>query len=312
MQPRNPQLVREHTDRINRVVRYIEAHLDSSLTVERLAGISGFSVYHFHRLFKQQMNENVHRFINRLRIEKAAKLLLFHPERSLSDIALECGLQSSAHFARTFRSFMGLTASDYRERYRLEAVFDRFMNSPSHADPRHDRRQLLESKYHHLEINVRHLPARQAVCSRYQGTINTGELNPAISALFNRMKAWMNARDLLTCDSRFIGIIPDDPYITPPERHRYFACITTERPIPPSLEFDTETIAGGKYAVFLAADRPDVIRDLIHLVSIHWLPLSPYQWDDSRRLLEIMHGNHPNDPEGIIRVEYCIPVMLRP
>jgi AraC family transcriptional regulator len=42
---------KEYIYRINRVVDYIEGHLDEELSLERLAGVANFSPYHFHGYF---------------------------------------------------------------------------------------------------------------------------------------------------------------------------------------------------------------------------------------------------------------------
>ncbi|GMK40873.1 transcription regulator [Paenibacillus sp. CCS19] len=314
MQPTHTQSAqsKEYANRINRVVRYIESHLGDPLSVEMLADIAAFSVHHFHRIFKQTMNENVHAFVNRLRVEKAAKLLVFQPERPLLDIALACGLRSSAHFARAFKQHTGSSATEYRSLFRLDAVLANFLRHTGvHKEAADERRRMLEAKYDRLAIKVMQLPERQAVCCTYYGPILMDEVGPSTGAVFARVEGWMKARDLLTCDSQYIGLIPDDPYITPPDKHRYMACITTSLPFDPNHDIERVTIPGGKYAVIYMEGQSDVVRDLAHLVSIQWLPLSPYLWDASRNHIQIYHNNPQLDPERIVRVEFCIPVIAK-
>lgn len=70
-----------------------------------------------------------------------------------------------------------------------------------------------------------------------------------------------------------VGLILDDPFITPDGRHRYDACITTEQQMTPTGDLGIRTIPGGKYAmVRILTDRQDIAKDLLHLVSIEWLP----------------------------------------
>ena len=47
---------------------------------------------------------------------------------------------------------------------------------------------------------------------------------------------------------------------------------------------------GGMYAVVPLTGPIDELHPLIHMVSLHWLRLSPYQWDESRRMLAIIPG----------------------
>ena len=62
----------EYTARINRVLDYIEANIDTALSLETLAGVAHFSPFHFHRIFKAMTGETLNRFIQRIRVEKAA------------------------------------------------------------------------------------------------------------------------------------------------------------------------------------------------------------------------------------------------
>ena len=61
----------EYTSRINRLIDYIGANLDSDLKLHTLAKAANFSPYHFHRIFGAMMGETVRQFIQRLRIERA-------------------------------------------------------------------------------------------------------------------------------------------------------------------------------------------------------------------------------------------------
>ena len=103
----------EYVARINRVIDHIEANLGSTLALEDLAEVAAFSPYHFHRIFKSMVGENLGAFIRRRRVEKAASLLLSNPARPITQVALECGFSSPAAFARVFRESFGMSASDW-------------------------------------------------------------------------------------------------------------------------------------------------------------------------------------------------------
>ena len=94
----------EYQLRINRVVDHIEAHLAEPLPLEALAKVAAFSPFHFHRIFLAMVGETPQRFIQRLRVEKAATDLRLRPHVSVTEVALEAGFSSSAAFARAFRS----------------------------------------------------------------------------------------------------------------------------------------------------------------------------------------------------------------
>ena len=89
---------RDYIARINRVLDFLRGHLDEKLSVKDLADIAAFSPSHFHFIFKKVTGESVTEYVNRLRLEKAAKMLLHNPLVSVTDVSLECGFPSLAHF----------------------------------------------------------------------------------------------------------------------------------------------------------------------------------------------------------------------
>jgi AraC family transcriptional regulator len=104
----------EYTSRINRVIDYIEGHIDGDLSLVKLAEVAHFSRFHFHRVFYGMVGETLNNFIQRVRLEKAANRLLAEPDLPVTEIALECGFSGSATFARAFRDMFGMSATDWR------------------------------------------------------------------------------------------------------------------------------------------------------------------------------------------------------
>jgi len=105
----------DYKNRINRVIDFIEAHRDETLTLECLADIACFSRFHFHRIFQSLTGECLAAFIQRIRLEKAATLLNSNPAYSITDIAHICGFASSASFANAFKRHFGNAASYYKK-----------------------------------------------------------------------------------------------------------------------------------------------------------------------------------------------------
>ncbi len=80
-----------------------------------LAGQGGLSAFHLHRVFSAAAGETPKQFTLRLRLARAAAMLLTSDD-SVLDIALDCGFQSHEAFCRAFRKRFGMTPSDYRAR----------------------------------------------------------------------------------------------------------------------------------------------------------------------------------------------------
>jgi len=101
--------------RMRRLTEFTHAHLGERLTLEDMANAAGLSVYHFCRSFKRTIGITPHRWLMRLRIERARSLLL-NPNATIADVAFEVGFQDPSHFARAFRAETGFAPRDYRGR----------------------------------------------------------------------------------------------------------------------------------------------------------------------------------------------------
>ena len=69
---------------------YIREHLDKEIDMRRLAVLSAFSPFHFHRIMRAYLKEPIGAFIIRTRVETAAKLLRY-TDLPVADIAYRVG-----------------------------------------------------------------------------------------------------------------------------------------------------------------------------------------------------------------------------
>jgi AraC family transcriptional regulator len=100
--------------RLFRVLDYIEASLESDLTLDRMASIACLSRHHFARAFKQAVGQPPHRYVSAKRLERAKASLI--GDRPLVDIALALGFSDQASFTRAFRQATGQAPGQYRLR----------------------------------------------------------------------------------------------------------------------------------------------------------------------------------------------------
>ncbi len=98
---------------LQQILEYIHAHLDSDIKLADLAGSIGMSQFHFSHLFKQSIGTSPYQYLLQQRIERA-KQLLKQTDRSIVDIALECGFNSHSHLSKQFRQLTGVTPKRYR------------------------------------------------------------------------------------------------------------------------------------------------------------------------------------------------------
>ncbi len=123
--PTREDTLRRYEARINRVIDYIVADPAREFTLDELAGAAPFSRFHFHRIFAGLVGDTLQSFIRRLRMDRAANMLAFAPDVSVTGVAMFCGFSSSQNFARAFRERFGMTPSEYRRRRHYRTGADR-------------------------------------------------------------------------------------------------------------------------------------------------------------------------------------------
>jgi AraC family transcriptional regulator len=98
---------------LQQILEYIHAHLERDIKLADLAGAIGMSQFHFSHLFKQSIGTSPYQYLLQQRIERA-KQLLKQTDRSIVDIAFECGFNSHSHLSKQFRQLTGMTPKSYR------------------------------------------------------------------------------------------------------------------------------------------------------------------------------------------------------
>jgi len=98
---------------LRKVLAHIEANLGTQMRNKDLAAVARLSEYHFNVAFRNSVSEAPHGYVVRRRVERAQGLML-STDRSLSDIAAECGLADQAHLTRLFRRIVGESPAAWR------------------------------------------------------------------------------------------------------------------------------------------------------------------------------------------------------
>ncbi len=81
----------EYISRINKAFDYIDSNIEKPMTLEELAAVANFAKFHFNRIFQSIVGKPPFKFILRVRLEKAASLILANKNESISNIAFKCG-----------------------------------------------------------------------------------------------------------------------------------------------------------------------------------------------------------------------------
>ena len=97
---------------IEQTLKYIENNLTSDLSLTALAEQYNFSSVYFHKMFKASTGKKLREYVEEQRIKKAIELLI-STERTLTQIAYDCGFSSQSYFSYAFKRYMGATPREY-------------------------------------------------------------------------------------------------------------------------------------------------------------------------------------------------------
>ena len=92
-------------------------NLREDLSVERLADRIGMSARHFTRVCLRETNMNPGQFVDRMRVE-AAQQMIDSSSMGLKEIADACGFLNADSMRRTFLRVLGVTPSEYTDRFK--------------------------------------------------------------------------------------------------------------------------------------------------------------------------------------------------
>ena len=103
-----------HFPALRKAERFIWENYTRKLSLKEIATVSGLSAPYFSTIFKEEMGENLSNYLNRLRVEKAATMLLT-TNTPISEIAKTCGFEDQSWFSKIFKNNTGFTPGKYRD-----------------------------------------------------------------------------------------------------------------------------------------------------------------------------------------------------
>lgn len=119
LQPEQVLSVRSTDSVVHKAMLLLEQQLHSSANIEALCKPLNVSRRQLERRFQQDVGISPSAYRQRLRLERACWLLT-HTDLEVTAVALECGFQNSASFARVVRQALGLSPLQVRQASRLQ------------------------------------------------------------------------------------------------------------------------------------------------------------------------------------------------
>ncbi|MGA9779774.1 MAG: GyrI-like domain-containing protein [Verrucomicrobiia bacterium] len=258
----------DYKERILRVLRHIQEHLDEALDLEELAQVACFSSFHFHRVFAAMTGETIADHVRRLRLERAA-MQLRSGAKQVIQLALDAGYEAHAAFTRAFKTAYGVSPAGFRRTTGPIAI----LAAPSGV---HFRPGVPLTTFNtsHITKKVMKVITTKIKPMRVAYLRHVGPYAyESVSHTWIELTARLSADKQVRKRSVFIGIGHDDPSVTPASELRYDACITVDEDYKPKKPVELQTIVGGDYAV--AKNCPfGKVKDAYQYLFGKWLARS--------------------------------------
>lgn len=219
----------DYIQRINKVVAYINNHLDETLDLKKLANEAALSDFHFHRIFKALKGEAIGGYITRLRLEATARLLRY-TALTIEEIAFNIGYETTASLSKAFKKQYGISPTEYR----------------TNKDTYIMKKEIINPDLALKAPKIVTLEPKNLIYVALTGAYGSLDYGKAYEQLW----AVIKAQKLFTKGIESICISYDDPKITEGSLQRSDVCLAIHKPATPQEEVSCKTLAGGKYAVF--------------------------------------------------------------
>ena len=219
----------QYQRRLDVVTDYIYAHLDDDLSLETLAHVSGFSRYHWHRIYRAVRGETAAQTVRRLRLERAAAMLT-ETSWPVERIAWKAGFTGTDVFSRAFLRSYRTTPSRFR-----------IGGRPASID------SLVTSCGSGLTSSVREAPGWMVrVEARFGYRLAVSEHR---GSYMDIGRAFSRVRDRVGAGSLMVAIYADDPDAVPPADLRSAAGTVVDPGTEIPHDLAERMVPAGRYAI---------------------------------------------------------------
>lgn len=296
-----------YPERIQQVIDFIEEHPGEQPTLTELAGIAGFSEYHFHRVFLFMVGDPVMEYVRKRKLARAA-YRISHTGDRLLDIALDSGFGSQETFIRAFRKLFGMTPGTYRKR-RVDT-------------PTYSRANVLTQRFNpylggiRMDYRIVEKPAFQ-VLGYTLATRNTdGANNIEIPKFWTEYleKGWGRVLNEATGSYNEYGICTDFNMET--GEFAYIIGVDADDSVKAPEGTVLRSFPTATYAVFTTPKVPreqftDSIQQTWGVIYGEWFPHSDYEHSGAGVEFEYYDERCQGDENGLVQMDIYIPVMKK-
>jgi AraC family transcriptional regulator of arabinose operon len=109
------QSAQQYYTKLNPVIRYIEEHIDSIMSIQELSSRIDVTPQYLCRLFKQSMGMRPMEYVNRERINRSKELMFLGREYKMHEIAFMVGFESASYFSSVFKKLENMSPEQFKK-----------------------------------------------------------------------------------------------------------------------------------------------------------------------------------------------------
>lgn len=273
-----------HFETINRIKAYIDENLNRELTVDELSQLVNMSIFHFRRVFKNITGENIGTYIQRIRLQQVAHILI-STDCPINDILQQTSYLTKFSLAKAFKKHFGMSMSLYRERYKYVSAKDIFVHEKWFPE-------------------IKKINNLKAICYLVD--------SDSRSDMAGYIEAWKkiihykekHIKDEI--DNKFVSVSLDNPLVTQ-NKCRFYLGVLTNNEKKLKGKFFLQEIKGGLYAIFRYKGNYVSLPELYRFVSEKWLPENGY-FQRYSTTFEIYLNSPKNTEISELLTEVYIPI----
>ncbi len=280
-----------YRQRLTVVIDYIHDNINGALDVNTLADVAFMSPYHFHRIYRELMQETVNATVRRLRLQKAA-IDLIRTDQSIQTIAQGISYGSIEAFTRAFSKQFSVSPSEYRNTKKLNCTNDEPFIAMLPA----------EQKRYEMMFNVEEIKVEEIHLAGYSHKGDYMEIGNTFEKLF--MNA--NSHNLLSEKTRSFGLYYDDPKSVETDQLRSMACISVDESQSLDSELERVTIPAGKCVSVLFQGPYAELEKPYDWLFGHWIPNNGKEIADFPPFEEYLNDPKNTPPNELLTRIYCL------
>ena len=297
----------DYIHRINKALAFIDAHIDSELSLDSVANVAHYSTFHFHRIFKALIGETLNEYITRRRIEKCASILMHRDEVSITEVGLQYGFNSNSSFTRAFKNFYGVSPTTFRKQSLGKFSKIRQMESKNGQASEIFEKYIcnIDNHLNWIKMNAK-IEVKETPELSYASITHVGI--HGVEAVFDKLIKWAKPKGLFeNPEGKMARIYHDSFKLTAPDKVRMSICVLTPETTEGEGEVTNEQTPKGKYIVGQFEITPHDFETAWTSLYV-WMNENGYQKANSNPF-EIYHNDFREHPENKCRVDLYIPVQ---